>query len=444
MVENPPKVLDFKSYKMKPPNPCFKKIIKTPFFLCLLFIGTNTLFAYPIDGYKRTKIRRLLQLQLIEKGELDGKFRFPAGALKSINDIELVLCGTPYENMDSLPNPNPTLQKALNNYYAGLNPRYSVTLCDITSGKPVAYAERNSKKGYQPGSVGKLAVVTAFFTEIENLFPNSFEKRRILMRDKYVRAGGFALYDHHTVPLFDTLTYKFQKRTVIADDVFSLYEWLDHMLSVSNNGAASVVWREAILMRAFGKKYPEMTENDANIFFKETRKDSLARLAESVINTPLRKLGIEHDEWRLGSMFTRGATAIVPPRGGSIGTPAGLMKWMLALERGAIIDYESSLEIKRLCHITDRRIRYAASPSLDSAAVCFKSGSLYGCLPDSTCEKYAGNRMNYMNSVAIIEQPNGRKYLVCLMSNVLGKNSNFDHRLMAQKIDKIVAARIEE
>jgi hypothetical protein len=77
---------------------------------------------------------------------------------------------------------------------------------------------------------------------------------------------------------------------------------------------------------------------------------------------------------------------------------------------------------------------------LNQAAVYFKSGSLYKCKPEEgfTCEKYKGNVDNFMNSMAIIEQPNGTTYMVCLMSNVLRKNSNLDHLGLATSIDRII------
>lgn len=43
-----------------------------------------------------------------------------------------------------------------------------------------------------------------------------------------------------------------------------------------------------------------------------------------------------------------------------------------------------------------------------------------------------------MNSVAIVEHPSGSKYMVCLMTNVLRKNSAGDHLALASKIDKII------
>ena len=225
--------------------------------------------------------------------------------------------------------------------------------------------------------------------------------------------------------------------------MFSLYEWVDHMLSVSNNGAASVVWREAVLIRAFCEGYPKLTDAEAEHYFKTTPKSELTELALAVIHEPLETLNISTDEWRLGTFFTRGAGIYIPPKGGSIGTPNGLMKWMIAMESGQLIDSATSLEIKRLMYMTDRRIRYAANDKLKEAAVFFKSGSLYKCdrqtMPD--CGKYRGNVYNYMNSVAIVEHPDSTTYLVALMSNVPRKNSNIDHNVLAGNIDKIVKAR---
>jgi hypothetical protein len=116
------------------------------------------------------------------------------------------------------------------------------------------------------------------------------------------------------------------------------------------------------------------------------------------------------------------------------------MKFLVMLERGLCVDEESSLEMKRLFYMTDRRIRYAASSAFRDAAVYFKSGSLYKCRPEEgyTCEKYKGNVDNFMNSVAIIEHPDGTTYLVALMSNVRKKNSASDHMALAAAIDKKV------
>lgn len=413
--------------------------IKFLIILLLIAFGSQ-IFAYPIDGYTLTGIRRLLRMELVLKGEIKDVSPIK-GAQKSLKDIKLNLYDTDKgDRLETLPEVDPELQKMLNALFPNLHESYSLTLLDITPGKPVRYAKRQEDRGFQPGSVGKLAIAAALFCELENIYFDSFEQRRQLLKTKFVRGGKWAVYDEHTVPFFDPETKKFFKRQVNETDVFSLYEWADHMMSVSNNGAASVVWREVILMRVFGEKYPDLTEKEAEEYFSTTPKSELSDIATSVVNEPLRALGIEHEEWRLGTMFTRGATSYIPGKGGSIASPKGLMKFLLALERGAVTDAESSLEIKRLMYMTDRRIRYASNPSLKDAAVYFKSGSLYSCNPEPgyECGKYKGNVKNFMNSVAIIEHEDGTVYLVVLMTNVLKKNSNVDHNALGGRIDKLI------
>ena len=389
--------------------------------------------SYPIDSYERTKIKRLARLERMDSARLVRTL--PWGGRHGLEYVRLSLMDDPvYE----LPEPDPGLQGQLEDLFPIFHRSYSLAIYDLTPGRPARYAVRNPNAGYQPGSVGKLAVVTAFFCELENVFVDSVAARFELMRNREVRAGQFGIYDHHTIPVYDPERDRYSRKRVDPSDVFSLYEWVDHMLSVSNNGAASIVWREALLMRVFGKDYPALTEQQANDYFRNTPRSEIRDIAEDVVNGPLRDMGIDGDEWRLGTMFTRGASSIVPPKGGSNGTVQGVMEWLVALESGRVVDAPSSLEIKRLMYMTDRRIRYAHAPSLDSAAVYFKSGSLYGCKPGTSCGKYRGNRMNYMNSVCIVEQPGGERYLVTLMSNVLGRNSAYDHQILATRIDKLI------
>ena len=391
------------------------------------------LAAYPANGFEQTGIRRLVRLERMDSTRFERTL--PAGARLPFQYVRLGLFATP---LDSLPTSDEALERELRRILPSSSRRYSLAVMDITAGRAVRYAERGGNLGYQPGSVGKLAVATAIFCELENLFLDSLEGRMDLLQNRTVRAGPFGIYDHHTIPVFDPETDAYFRKQVDPSDEFSLYEWIDHMLSVSNNGAASVVWREAVLMRVFGQDYLDLSEEQATAYFDTISRRELSDIANEVVNEPLRHLGIGEDEWRLGSMFTRGASGIVPPQGGSIGTPRGLMKWMAALESGRVIDPASSLEIKRLMFMTDRRIRYAHSPQLDSAAVYFKSGSLYSCGGAEGCQKYKGTTMNYMNSVAIVEQPDGRRYMVALMSNILGRNSAYDHQLLAARIDNLL------
>ena len=394
---------------------------------------------YPIDGYQTTGIRRLKRLQLCIAGDLPNP-GLPPGAYLSVKDIKLNLTTRKKDSVGTILVEDAKLQKRIDAIFPKLDKSYSITILDITNTNNLRYAQQNENRGYQPGSVGKLAVLTGLFNQLAKIYPNSFEKRAELLKTKTVKAGAWALTDEHTVPIFYPETNQLIKRQVVATDVFSLYEWADHMLSVSNNGAASVVWREALLMAAFKEKYLTLTTADIDNYFKTTPKNEITDLAIEVVNQPLRQLGISEDEWRLGTFFTKGAGQFVGSKGGSIGSPLGLMKWMLQLEQGKIIDEKSCLEMKRLMYMTDRRIRYAQAPQLRDAAVFFKSGSLYKCdhSKGGDCGKYRGNVYNYMNSVAIVEHPDGTKYLVCLMTNVLRKNSASDHMFLAGNIDKVI------
>lgn len=401
-------------------------------------IGEN-LKAYPIDGYALTGIRRLLYLQMVLKGEINANPSIK-GAQLSIDSIKLNLTGSRGDSLAVLPMTNPELQKSIASIFPNLDESYSITVLDITAGRPVRYACSQEKKQFQPGSVGKLIVIAGLFNELKAIYPDSFEQRQALLKRKSVRGGKWAVYDEHTVPVFDTATKKLVRRRITENDVFSLYEWADHMLSASNNGAANVIWRETILMHEFGKRYPFISESEANDFFSQTPRAQLMQLAVEVVNQPTIAAGISASDWKLGSMFTGEAKKIIPGSGGSSASPYGLMKFLVALERGKIVDEASSLEIKRLMYMTASRIRYASSSALTSAAVYFKSGSLYQCREEEgyTCEKYKGNVNNYMNSVIIVEHPDGTSYLVCLMSNVLKRNSASDHNALASRIDRAI------
>ena len=412
-------------------------IIAVLFIICSSF----TVYTYyPIDGYAHTGIKRLKRLELIKSGEILDASKLPAGAYKSYMDIKLNLLAKKNDSVECYTKVDDDFQKDINGLFRGLDKSYSLAVLDISDINHVRYAQRNEKAGYQPGSVGKIAVLIGLFDQLAKIYPDDFEKRLDLLRNKSVKSGLWGLTDEHTVPIYNIETKKLIKRQVIASDVFTLFEWADHMMSVSNNGAASIVWREVLLMQAFGEKYPDLTQEETDAYFKNTPKKELTDIGNDVVNLPLRELGITHDEWRLGSFFTRGANNYLGDKGGSIGSTLGLMKFLVQLEQGKVVDEASSLEMKRLMYMTDRRIRYAQSPALKEAAVYFKSGSLYKCDRSNgqACGKYMGNVTNFMNSVAIVEHPDNCNYIVVLMTNVLRKNSATDHMMLAASIDKII------
>ncbi|RMF59931.1 MAG: hypothetical protein D6743_15690 [Calditrichaeota bacterium] len=399
----------------------------------------NLASEYPVDGYKYTGIRRLERLRLRLLGKLKGRNVPVEGGRKSIKDIKLHLTQIPDTLLSELPEPDAELQNQIEHLFAERNKSYSLALLDITPGRPIRFAALRPHQQYQPGSVGKLAIAAGLFTELQRLFPDSVELRRKLLRERMITADDWIVSDHHGVPLFNLEDHSVAFRPIRIGDVFSFYEWVDHMLSASSNAAASTVWKECILMRAFGKNYPP-TKQEEQAYFEKTPRSELQKIALSVVNDPLRKIGIAEQDWKLGSFFTHTGKRRIPPAG-SHASPAGLMTFLVRLEQGKVVDEWSSLELKRLIYMTERRIRYASSPRLRKSAVYFKSGSLYKCKrePNFRCGKYRGNVMNYMNSVAIVEKPDGRVYLVALMSNVLRINSAVEHQTLATYIDKILS-----
>lgn len=398
------------------------------------------LVLYPIDGFETSGIRRLELLRLRLEGELAGTLPI-AGARKSIDDIRLHLASD--ESFSGFPEPDPELQAQVDGLFRGRDTSYSLALLDISPGREPRFAARAADRSYQPGSVGKLAVAAGLFSELAARYPGSMRARGRLLRSRDVVADSWIEHDHHRVPLYDIETGDAGSRPIRRGDTFSLYEWLDHMLSASSNAAASTVWKEAILMRVFGDDYPPSLEEEAHYFDTASRSE-LRAVALSVVNGPLRQLGIEENQWKLGTFFTRAGSRRIAS-GGSGATPAALLSFLVRLERGEIVDQWSSLELKRLMYMTARRIRYASAPRLSDTAVYFKSGSLYRCEPEEgfDCGRYRGNVFNYMSSVAIVEKPDGDVYLVALMSNVLRVNSAVEHQSLATFVDRILTRKPE-
>ena len=125
-----------------------------------------------------------------------------------------------------------------------------------------------------------------------------------------------------------------------------------------------------------------------------------------------------------------------------------MARFLLRLEQGRLVDHWSSLEMKKYLYTTSRRIRYVYGKELAPAAVYFKSGSLYSCREEEgfKCGKYKGNRLNAMNSIAIIETPAAddgqqKRYIVALTSDVRKVNSAWDHSRIGIAVDEVIQTR---
>ena len=396
--------------------------------------------AYPLDGYEETGIRRLVGSRLADEGVIRD-VKQPPGAKLGLKDVDLRLVGQTFD----LPQPDPEFTRQITSILTGSMDSYGLAVLDLSAPARPRYAEHRSNYRQNVGSVGKIVVALALFQALADTYPQDIEARKRILKTTIVTADGFSQSDHHTVRMFDPATRKLVRRTIRIGDQASLYEYLDWMVSPSSNSAAGMVMREAMLIRQYGTAYPP-SEAEIKRFFGDTPKKDLTALFERTFLEPVAKNGLDPEGLRQASFFTATGKRIVPGPGGSYGTARELMRYLLRMEQGRLVDVWSSREIKRLLYVTERRIRYASSPALAEAAVYFKSGSLYKCKPEQgyKCKPYAGNEKNYMNSATIVESPAGARsvyYLSTLVTNVLRKNSAAEHQALATRLQRLVAER---
>jgi len=393
--------------------------------------------AYPLDGYEETGIRRLEGSRLANEGVVRD-VRQPPGALLGMKDVDLRLVGKTFD----LPPPDAGFTRQVTALLSGSMDGYGLAVLDLSDPAQPRYAEHRGTHRQNVGSVGKIVVALALFQALADTYPQDIEARKRILKTTIVTADGFSQSDHHTVRMFDPATRKLVRRTIRIGDQASLYEYLDWMLSPSSNSAAGMVMREAMLIRQYGTAYPP-SEAEIKRFFDDTPKKDLTALFERTFLEPVAKNGLDPEGLRQGSVFTATGKRKVPGPGGSYGTARELLRYLLRMEQGRLVDVWSSREIKRLLYVTERRIRYASSPALAESAVYFKSGSLYKCKPEPgfTCRQYAGNEKNYMNSATIVESPAaGRStyYMSTLVTNVLRKNSAAEHQALATQLQRLV------
>jgi hypothetical protein len=398
----------------------------------------TVLHAYPLDGYPETGIRRVEGARLANEGIVPGREQ-PAGALLSTAEVDLRLLD--YPDLD-LPAPDPVFTRQILKLLGANTSRYGVAVLDLTDPARPRYAEHRGNFRQNVGSVGKLVVALGLFQALADAWPDDLDKRRQVLKNTLVTADEFCHWDHHKIRLFDVEARKLTRRTMKDGDQGSLWEYLDWTLSVSSNAAAAMTMREAMLLRHYGKDYPP-AEPEIQRFFNETPKKQLTELFQRTFFDPVTRNGLDLEQLRQGSFFTREGKRRVPGGGNSYGTARELMKYTLRMEQGRLVDEFSSREIKRLLYMTERRIRYASAPALRESAVYFKSGSLYSCKQEEgfKCGKYMGNVKNYMNSVAIVETPVGNQrldYIATLISNVLRKNSAVDHQTLGTRIHRLI------
>ena len=397
--------------------------------------------GYPLDGYEETGIRRVEGARLAHEGLALGGFQ-PPGALLTTAEVDVRLLDHPDLQLAPADPDFTTHIRALLGENANA---YGIAVLDLTDPDAPSYAEHRGDHRQNVGSIGKILGALGYFQALADVWPDDLDQRTRILRDTIITADDFAHTDHHNVRFFDVENRTLARRKILDGDRGSLWEYLDWMLSVSSNSAASMVMRDAMLLRHFGAEYP-VSEDQIHAFFKDTPRGELTRLFQKTFWEPVTRNGLDLGQIRQGSFFTAQGKKNVSGGGNSYATARSLMQLMLAMEQGKLVDEWSSRQLKRLLYMTERRIRYASSPALREAAVYFKSGSLYKCKeePGFSCKAYHGNVINYMNSVAIVEQEvDGVKlhYIVIVISNVLRKNSAKDHQALGTEIHRLIKER---
>lgn len=412
-------------------------IMKSGILLALALLPLSVM-TYPLDGYEETGIRRVEGARLANEGLADGGVQ-PPGAMLTTEQVNLRLLD--YPDLQ-LPSPDPAFSEEISAMLGENADAYGVAVIDLTNPEQPRYAEHRGDYRQNVGSVGKLLGALGLFQALADTWPDDLEKRKQILRDTIITADDFAHRDHHTVRFFDVETRELTRRTIQDGDRGSLWEYLDWMLSVSSNSAAAMVMRDAMLLRHFGQAYP-VSEQQIDEFFSNTSRADLTRLFQQTFWEPVTRNGLSLHDIRQGSFFTAQGKKNVNGGGNSYATAHTLMQLMVLMEEGRLVDEWSSLQLKRLLYMTERRIRYASSPELKEAAVYFKSGSLYKCKEEEgfKCTAYHGNVMNYMNSVAIVEQEiDGVRlhYIVIVISNVLRENSAVDHQKLGGAMHHLI------
>ena len=394
-------------------------------------------FGYPLDAYEQTGMLRLEAYRLAQTGEVKGRILPPGGRL-GIDDVQLRL--TDYPDFE-IPAPDPELSASILEMLGEDADGYAITVLDVTDPAKPRYAAHNPEQNQNPGSVGKLMVGLAWFQALADVYPDDTKARDALLYNTHHVADAFIRSDSHKVPFWEPGDSEVVFRPIQEGDDGNLWTWLDWMMSSSSNAAASTVMSQLVLLAHFGAEYPVSPEAAAK-FFADTPKPKLSSIYTKAIQSPLTRNGLNVSKLRQGSFFTREGKARIPGTN-SAATPLELLRYIVSMEKGTLVDPFSSLAIKRLIYLSEGRIRYASSPALRRSALYFKSGSLYSCKqePGFECGKYKGNVRNYLNSVTMVEtdEPGRRlQYIVVLLSNVLRKDSAQIHKQVATQIHEIM------
>jgi len=421
------------------------KTIGSLLFLLALLMCRSTACAYPIDGAAHTGIERLEGYRQAQLNKISGR-RLSRGARLSTAEVDLRLNSRPDI---ALPDVNAIFSgevlALLQELSKGQANNFGIAVLDLSDIEHPVYAEHRANKHFNPGSVGKLGVAMGVFQALASAYPDDMDARQRVLREAQVEADTFIGSDRHKVPFWNPQEKRLYSRKLREGDTANLWSYLDWMLSASSNAAASMTIKQMMLLSHFGREYPLDREKEQN-YFSSTPRAELGKVLTRAFQDGLDASGIDSQHFRQGKFFSSTGKRWVPGLR-SYASPRELMRFLLHLEQGKVVDDFSSREIKRLLYMTQRRIRYASSPALYGSAVYFKSGSYFRCRSeaDFKCRKYRGNALNLLNSVAIVESPAGKPdglfYMVVMTSNVLKENAAVLHQSIGTRLHRLIERR---
>ena len=274
-----------------------KYILFFIYILTLLSIA-GTGLSYPLDAYPETGIRRLEAARLAVFGKMPGRQQ-PAGALLPTAMVDLRMLNHPNFN---LPEPDPEFTDRIRQLLGDKADRYGIAVLDLSDQDHPRYAEHRADYKQNVGSVGKIAVAVALFQALADIYPDDSEARVRLLRDTVITADEFIQRDHHEVRIFDPDTGARSFRPLQIGDQGSLWEYLDWTLSISSNAAASMVMKNAMLLRQFQKDYP-VSDDESKRFFKESSRATLRELYEQTFLAPFTRNGLDLEVFPSGQFF---------------------------------------------------------------------------------------------------------------------------------------------
>jgi len=397
-------------------------------------------FGYPLYGSEERGMLRLEQARLAHEGSIPGRQKV-TGELLPLEAVDLRLTGS---GQLDLPAPDPGFTARIRSLQDAVAGGIGIAVLDLSDPDTPRYAGYQDTALFHPGSIGKLVIAAAFFQALADAWPDNLEQRLAILRNTRVVANELVNGDDHLVRLWAPESRTLTRRPLQTGDSATLWNWLDWMLSASSNAAASICLQQTLLLAHFGRRYP-VTEAESLRFFAATPKQELSRLLQRSLQGTLKRSGIDTTQFSQGSFFTQAGKTLVPGTN-SHANSRELLRFLLRLEQGRIVDEFSSRELKRLLYVTEQRSRYAASPALYDAAVYYKSGSLYACTAERTgsCPQFRGDRINIMNSVAIVESPADEPryyYLVSLHTNWLRKDAARLHWSLAGRLHELIKAQ---